>query len=321
MVTAIRRSLKAAGAASQRIVVGLSGGADSVALLAGLVALAKEQRATIVAAHLDHALREDSAADAAFCASLCARLGVPLRSERADVEARARREGRGTEDAARRERYAYLRRVAREEGASFILVAHNRNDQAETFLLRLLRGSGSRGLGAMRPRRGRLLRPLLDVPRQDILAYLQARGLRHLEDPSNRSPAYVRNRVRHELLPLLATFNPRVVEALSRAARLLAEDEQALARPASVFPWSPDGPGVSTPVGPLEAAPPAVVARAIRRGLRTIGAGRGLGAQHLETLVRLARSKRAAGRRIVLPAGYEAFFDAGLLHLGPTRTA
>ncbi len=301
--------------------VGLSGGPDSVALLDAFVSLSAERRLDIVAAHLDHGLRPDSAGDAAFCEAVCRDLGVVLRRGTADVKARAKRDHCGVEDAARRERYAFLRSVAEAERASFIAVGHNRDDQAETVLLRLLRGAGAKGLSAMRPQRGPLLRPLLEVSRGQILAHLKTRGLRWREDPSNLSPRFTRNRVRHELLPLLESFNPRIVEALARAARLLAADEDALQTLAAAFPWTPapEG-GVSTPLPLLRSVPAAVVARVLRRGLEAAGGVGGAGASHVETLVRLTRSKTATGRRVGLPGGREAVFTRESIFLLPAAT-
>jgi tRNA(Ile)-lysidine synthase len=151
LVAAVDRALVAQGrrAPLRRLVVALSGGADSVALLHALVALRARRSLDLVAAHLDHGLRRESAEDARFCEDLCTRLGVTLRIDRADVRARAEREHRGLEDAARRERYIFLRRVLREDHADAIATAHTRDDQAETLVLRLVRGSGRVGLGAM----------------------------------------------------------------------------------------------------------------------------------------------------------------------------
>ncbi|HET9314553.1 MAG TPA: tRNA lysidine(34) synthetase TilS, partial [Vicinamibacteria bacterium] len=198
VLLAVRRALAHPSLAGQSLVSGLSGGADSVALLHALVTAGRERSVGVIAAHLDHQLRADSAADARFCQDLCDRLGVPLRTGRADVAIRAGREGDGIEQAARIERRAFLRRVQAQTGARAIVLAHTRDDQAETVLLRLFRGSGRVGLGAMRARTRHLLRPLLDVTRADVIAYLEAHGLAWREDPSNQDLRYARNRVRHE---------------------------------------------------------------------------------------------------------------------------
>jgi len=321
-MAAVRRALTGPGiAAGQGLVVGVSGGADSVALLDAVVALAAARRLRVVAAHLDHGLREGSADDARFVADLCARLGVPLRSGCADVRARARRDGHGLEAAARAERRAFLGRVRREEGAALVLLAHTRDDQAETVLLRLLRGAGSRGLGAMRSRAGRLLRPLLGVSRGEVLAHVEARGLRFREDASNRDPAFARNRVRHELLPYLESgFNPRLREGLARTATLLADEADCLERLASRIPFEETAAAeVELPLAALREAHPALARLALRRAIgRTGGLGR-VTADQVERLLTLARRPGASGRRLPLPGGREASLRFDRLHIGPRR--
>jgi tRNA(Ile)-lysidine synthase len=293
-------------------VVGLSGGADSVALTDALAALRRRRGLRLVAAHLDHGLRPGSAEDAAFCAGLCRSLDVPLRSGRADVRARAAREKGGIEQAARRERFAFLRRVAAEEGAAAIAVAHTRDDQAETLLLRLLRGAGATGLAGMRPRSGDVVRPLLAVSRQEVLDYLRERGLAWREDPSNLDAAHRRNRVRHELLPYLeARFNPRVRAALARTAALLADEAAHVRAEAEALldgiAREEDG-AVVLRRAPLAGAPKALARAALRQALSRAGGLGQVGADHVERLLRLACGKAPSGRRLPLPGGREARF-------------
>jgi len=294
------------------LVVGLSGGADSVALLDALASLRRRRGFRVVAAHLDHGLREGSADDAAFCAELCQRLDVPLRAGRADVRARAARERGGLEQAARRERYAFLRRVEEEEAAVAVVVAHTRDDQAETLLLRLLRGAGATGLAGMRPRSGDVVRPLLAVSRQEVLAHLRERGLAWREDPSNADLAHRRNRVRHELIPYLEErFNPGIRAALGRTASVLADEavyirseaEALLARIVRA-----EGGALLLRRAPLAEAPPAVARTAIRLALLRAGGLAQVGALHIDQVLRLARAKAPSGRRLPLPGGREARF-------------
>jgi len=307
LVAAVDRSLAgvAEGAAGGTIAVAVSGGADSTALLAALVVLRRRRRVRLVAAHLDHGLRVDSAEDARFCRELCLRLDVPFRLGNADVRARARRDGGGLEEAARLERYAFLERVRREEDASFIAVAHTRDDQAETLLLRLLRGSGRAGLSAMRPRRGRILRPLLEVSRAQVVAYLEGRGLAWREDPSNADAAHLRNRVRHELLPYLETrFQPRIKEVLARTAGLLSEEAALLNRRARrllarALRTQGDALGLSRQV--LSGAPRPVARLAVRLALAKTFDLRGVRARHLEGLIDLASARTTSGRSLALP--------------------
>jgi tRNA(Ile)-lysidine synthase len=314
LVAAVDRALQADGLSlhGRTIVVGLSGGADSVALVDALASLRRRRGFRLVAAHLDHGLRSGSSDDAAFCAAFCATLDVPLRAATADVRARAARERGGLEQAARRERYAFLRAVRDEEGAAAILVAHTRDDQAETLLLRLLRGAGATGLAGMRPRAGDILRPLLDVSRAEVLDHLRERGLAWREDPSNADPAHRRNRVRHELLPYLeARFNPEIRAALARTASLLADEAAHVRVEAETLLASVAREEEGTLVlGRLSLAEaPTPVARvAIRLALLRAGGLGQVGAVHVDKALRLIRSKAPSGRRLPLPGGREARF-------------
>jgi tRNA(Ile)-lysidine synthase len=311
LVASVDRALREAGtpARGETLVLGLSGGPDSTALLDALAAIARRRRLRLVAAHLDHRLRPDSAQDAAFCADLCRRLGVALRLGAAEVRARAEREGGGLEQAARRERYAFLRSVRAEERAAAIAIAHTRDDQAETLLLRLLRGAGATGLSAMRPRSGDLLRPLLDVTRTEVLAHLQARGLSWREDPTNADPAHRRNRVRHELLPYLERrFGPGVRDTLARTAGLLA-DEAAFVRAEaqSLLGRSlREGSGVVALRRSSVAQAPRAVAREALRLALGLATTRAIGAAHVERVLRLVLRVEATGRALPLPGGARA---------------
>ena len=233
VVRALRR--EAFVSVGGRVLVALSGGADSVAL----VHLAKEldQRGDLTlagAAHLHHGLRGDAAdEDLAFCERLAGRLGITFVSDRVDVAALARKERRSIEDAARLARYAFLEDAARDVSAEAIATAHTADDQAETLLLRILRGSGTRGLGAIRPRIGRVIRPLLDVRRDELRRYLADRHEGFREDASNADVTILRNRIRHELLPLIESrFSSGITDVLGREAVLAQQDEDFLRREA-----------------------------------------------------------------------------------------
>ena len=314
LVAAVDRVLRATGMPprSSTLVVGVSGGADSVALVDALASLRRRRGFRVLAAHLDHGLRPGSADDAAFCAELCRSLDVPLRVDRADVRARAARERGGLEQAARRERYAFLRRVKEEEGAVAIAVAHTRDDQAETLLLRLLRGAGATGLGGMRPRSRDVLRPLLAVSRGEVLAQLRERGLAWREDPSNDDLDHRRNRVRHELIPYLEErFNPAIRASLARTASLLADEAAHVRREAETLlaTISREEDGALLLGRPALADAPAAVARAaIRQALLRTGGLARVGAVHVEGILGLARSKVPSGRRLPLPGGREVLF-------------
>jgi tRNA(Ile)-lysidine synthase len=219
------------------VVVAVSGGADSVCLLHALVQKAVDWRLELHVAHLDHALRPESAAEAAFVAELAARSSLPFHLERLAAGVLFDQPG-GLEAAARRARYAFLLKTAINVTPApmvpIVALAHHAGDQAETVLLNLVRGSGLRGLGGMRwvslrslaGRQVRIVRPFLRMQRAEIIAYLQAHGLPWCEDSSNYTPGFVRNRLRHDLLPRLAELNPAIVETLARTAEILAAEAE-----------------------------------------------------------------------------------------------
>ena len=198
-----------------RVAVACSGGADSLLLLD----LAREALpGRVSCAHFDHRLRAGSAADAAFVRAWCQRQGVPYVGGRGDVAAAAKEAKRGIEETARALRYAFLDKARRKLGADSILTAHHLDDQAETLLLRLARGTKLTGLGGIPERNGTVLRPFLTFPKSTLLAAAKARGLIWREDPTNADPAFARNRVRRDVVPALEKVNPGVRDALGRLA-------------------------------------------------------------------------------------------------------
>ncbi len=206
------------------VVVAVSGGADSLCLLYVLHDVSPTLRLRLHVAHLDHALRPGSAGDAAYVAAQARVLGLPYTVERVDVADLARRERLSIETAAREARYGFLRAVATRTGAGIIATGHTRDDQAETVLMSLARGSGLNGLTGMAPRRADIARPLLAISHTEAVAYCAARGLTPREDESNQSPLYRRNRMRHDVLPALDKIYPNAGANIARAARLLAGD-------------------------------------------------------------------------------------------------
>ena len=214
------------------VVVGVSGGPDSMALLRGMASGQEELGIRITVAHFDHALRDASVEDARWIRALGEELGLPVVVERRDVRKHADQSGRGLEETARDLRYDFLKRVAAESSAEFVAVGHHADDQAETVLHHILRGTGLSGLAGMqitRPLDSKttLVRPLLAYSRQQIETYLADIGQRYLTDASNEDSRFTRNRIRNELLPLLETqFNPRVSEALARLSQHAAEAHQ-----------------------------------------------------------------------------------------------
>ncbi len=285
--------------AGETVVVALSGGLDSSILLHLLRFAPGLPDARLVAAHLDHAMRPGSAADALFVRGVCRAWGVELVSERLPVAPRSEAE-------ARRHRHAFLERVAREREARCIVTAHHADDQAETVLFRVLRGTGLRGLQGIPEARGPWRRPLLPFWREELEAYAAAVGLTHREDPSNVDPRWARNVLRHEVLPRVeAAVAPGARRALVRLARLASAEETA---------WRGLLPGLLEEMvvaeeagrivvarGLLLAYPPGVRARVLRALVRRLGTG----LDEAGTRAALEfTSSSASGRRHALPGGF-----------------
>jgi tRNA(Ile)-lysidine synthase len=302
LATLRRRRLLGPG---DSVLVALSAGPDSTALVAALAALRDAGHVgPIHALHVDHGLRAGADEDAACAAEACARLGVPFARTRVTV-------GAGNVQAqARRARYAALRAEAARVGAAFVATGHTRTDQAETVLLRLLRGAGARGLSGIPPRRGAIVRPLIDRSREEGLRFLRDAGLAWREDPTNRTPRFARNRVRHALWPAVLALAPAAERALARTADLSRDDERALAARARGLA----GRGTAIGLPALAAEPVAVRRRAVRRLWRNAsGSAAGLDAAHVEAVLALLRRGRPG--RADLPGGLEARARYGTLEL------
>ena len=209
------------------VLVGVSGGPDSVALLHALVRLQPELAvARVGVAHVHHGLRGAEAdADLAFVASLAAGLGLPFYTEKIDVAAAARNTGASVEDAARTARYRFFQDTAAAHGYQKIATAHHANDNAEWVLMNLVRGAGPDGLSGIPPVRDNIIRPLIHVSRDDILAFLTHGGMDYVEDSTNADLTFTRNRVRHHLLPLLEEqYNPGIAASLNRVAEIFRDE-------------------------------------------------------------------------------------------------
>lgn len=258
-------------AGGETVLVGVSGGADSIALLHCLRTLAPEFGLTLHVVHVNHGLRAGADADQAFVEELARQWGVPCSVERVAVPT----VGRSLEAAARAARYAAFGRVAEGIGASRVALGHTADDQAETVLMRLLQGAGPRGLAGIPPVRGPYIRPLLEVRRYQIEDELRRLGVTWREDPTNQDPKFLRNRIRHDLLPFLADgFHPRIVEALCRAGALtrtlVSELEALAARELDRLAVS-RGHELLLPLGDLRTLPPGVGEEALRQALSRLG--------------------------------------------------
>ena len=339
---------------ARAVVAAVSGGADSVALLDMLVRVRETTALRIHVAHLNHMLRgDDSTADADFVRALGESLRLRVTVESADVRREAAASGRSIEEAARELRYRFLLAIAHEAGADRIATGHTMNDQAETFLMRLARGAGSRGLASMRAvteahdfardekdlRFGipnpfhpssliphpLLVRPLLGVTREEVEDYCRERGLAFRTDASNESLDYTRNRVRHEVIAALKRVNPRVVEHISSAATLIASDQEALDRLArSLLDLAEQPQNASSSAYKVarfteqpEALRRRMIIEAIRRKRSSAGRVRAeIESKHV-TAVEGLLGEQMSGARIDLPGGIEAWREFDLLVFKP----
>ncbi|MBU5612593.1 tRNA lysidine(34) synthetase TilS [Geomonas azotofigens] len=288
-------------APGETVVVAVSGGADSVALLDILFRL-EDERLNLVVAHLNHCLRgTESDDDEKFVSDLATRRHLPFVAIRVDVASFAAAEGFSLEDAGRQARYAFFHEVARRRGASSIAVAHHLDDQAETVLIRLLRGAGGTGLSAMTAAGDSLVkRPLLKVSRAELELYLNSRNLTWRTDSTNSDTTILRNSIRHELIPTLRKYNPKISERLAATAEILAADEELLEHLTSTAfdrLASLDGETVAFGVEALLKEHRGLRLRLYRHGLQELrGDLMRIALTHLEAIDRLASSDRPNAR-------------------------
>ena len=287
----------------------VSGGRDSVCLLHYLASIAAERGFTVAAGHLNHRMRPEAQRDEDFVRELCRTMNVPFYTEAAPVYETAARWGLGVEETGRKLRYDFLFRTAEQIGAARIATAHHAQDQAETVLLNLLRGTGPEGLGGIPPVRGRIVRPLLQTSRTEIEDYLEAHHLSHVEDSTNEDTHYARNRLRRELWPALETINPALERAIGRTAEILRRENGYLDTLAAEY-LPPSGTAVETAV--LLAAPEPLRPRMARLLLERLPTGKkDVGAVHIDAMLALAER----GGTLDLPDGARAVCRNGWLRL------
>ena len=261
------------------ILCAVSGGADSMYLLCRL----SELGYPVAAAHFNHGLRgAEAARDEVFVRRFCEERAIPFVSEKADVAAYAAQQRMGVEEAARTLRYAFLEKAADALSAAVIATAHTADDNAETILMRLARGAGLHGLCGIPPVRGRIVRPMLDTTRAEVETYLRENKLPHVEDSTNAEDVYMRNRIRHAVIPALREENPAFSAAVSRTASLLRRDEEFLEELTGRF-LAENADGNSIRASALCGQPWPVASRAIRRLAGP------LSAEHTEAILRVAR--------------------------------
>lgn len=290
----------------------VSGGADSMALAAACAALQDTGWGSYSVCHVEHGLRgQESLDDMLWVRQFCAQRGLPCYVRHVDVQAEAVQERLSVEAAARSLRYGALRQVLAQTGAEAIVTAHNSDDQAETVLLRLLRGAGTGGLGGIRPVSLQAVRPLLTFSHAQLAEYCALQGVAYRHDSSNDDLQYTRNRVRHQLLPFLEqSFNGEVRQALLRTAQLLQEDEACLARKADELYEAclllQNETEIELRAAVLAQAAAALQKRALRRAYFAL-AGRELDFERTEALAKLLAAKRG-GSVLQLPGGVQASY-------------
>ena len=315
------------------LVVAVSGGADSLALLHSLVCLRETSDLRLHMAHLDHNFREEAKEDARFVTQVAGQLGLPATVEHADPMAYMKEMGISSfEEAAREVRYEFLARVARDTGAVAVALGHTADDLAETVLMHIIRGSGVHGLRGMEEvsrwegRSGGqgaiLFRPLLEVSKREAEAYCRGRGIAFREDPGNRLLRFTRNRVRHQLLPSLEEYNPKVREALVRLAHSASLEVDFLEKEIDrAWPTvtSEEGGAIALDSRLLASLHPIIQRLVIRRAYeRLAGNTRRLEETHLKAAAQLIGAP--AGRTIALPKGLHLHSGYGQLFMG-TETA
>lgn len=298
------------------ILLGFSGGADSTALLHMLRAYGKETGAPIYAAHVHHGIRgKEADRDESFCRSVAERLGVELFVLHADVPALAKQSGESMETTARRVRYEFFDELMQAHHIPLLVTAHNANDNLETMLFNLIRGSGLGGMCGIPVSRlcegGSLVRPILSMTREEILLYCQEHGLSYVTDSTNTDTDYTRNQIRKELLPPLTAINSAAVEHAAQLAESLRADQLCLESMAGMFLEEMRN-GFALETEKLNGSPDAIVHRALRSLYRELSGGRGLEYSHVLALKRLSE-KSIPHSSVTLPDGIEAVIENGWL--------
>ena len=305
------------------VVAAVSGGADSMVMLH----LLRTMRETggvdeIVCAHFNHGLRESAARDEGHVRRVCAEWNIPFVSESADIAAMAAQTGQSVEMAAREARYGFLRRVEEERVADYILTAHNADDNAETVLLNLIRGTGLAGLCGIPVQRGVLIRPLLHVSREEIMVYAQAHNVPYVEDESNQDTVHRRNQLRLEVIPLLRQINPSFLRAVTRMTEHLREDDDflnATAQNMSKPHAKQEGEIIRYPAKKLEFMPRPIAFRILRALAESVSI-RGLETPHMEALLSLCQ-KGQNGKQTNLPGKYWAYRSGEYIILDGNKRA
>jgi len=302
-VASIRRHAMLNG--GETVLIGLSGGPDSVCLTVVLHRLSSRLNLKLHALYIDHGLRpKETPREIEFCKALCGKMGIPLLVEHVDAGAYAKQKVMNLQEAARELRYQIYEAAARRVKAHKVAVGHNLDDQAETFVMRMLRGAGRGGLVGIPAVRDSVIRPLMDVERREIEEFLRKEGISFVIDSSNLKADYLRNRLRTDLMPLLREINPSILQGLSRTSEIFEDEERhfqlAVTRALMKLITRKTDLAIELFLAPLENLDRAVLRRVLRRAIEETRGLRGMQFIHVEDIMRLIR-EGSPGDRIYLP--------------------
>ena len=294
----------------ERVLIALSGGPDSVCLLYILKNLNEGIRLDLHALYVNHGLRpEEAVREIEFCKNLCAMLNLPFLTKCIDVKFYAKEKKLNIQEAARELRYRVFEETARELGAQKIALGHTANDQAETLIMRLLRGSGPAGLSGIPPVRGKFIRPLIAIQSKEIKQYLEGERIDFIVDSSNLKKDYLRNKIRLSLMPLIEEMNPNIIDTLSRTAAIFKEEERyfeiLVAKTLMKLISRKTDSHIELFLSPLVAMEKIILRRALRRAIDETKGLRGISFVHIEDIIELIKMGRA-GDRLYLPHGMRA---------------
>jgi len=293
-----------------RVLVGLSGGPDSVSLLIALKRLQDALSLKLYTIYIDHGLRpKETTKEIEFCKSISETLGVGFTSRAYDVKEFAKSQRLNLQEAGRILRYRAFEEESIRLGANRIALGHTLNDQIETFLIRLLRGAGLKGLSGIPPVRGKIIRPLIETKKEEILEFLKKEGISYMVDSSNLEGKYLRNRLRGEIIPVLLKFNPNLIETLSNTIDVIGEEDRylelAVTKTLMRLISRKDDASVELFLQPLENLDRVILRRVLRRAISETKGLSGIGFRHIESIINLIK-EGASGDRLYIPKGIRA---------------
>jgi tRNA(Ile)-lysidine synthase len=306
-------------AGGETVLTGLSGGPDSVCLLHVLHALKSKFPLSIHAIYVDHGLRPgETSGEIEFCKKICSSLSVPFVTKVIDVKNHAAQKGLNKQEAARELRYRVFEETAHEINARKIALGHTADDQAETLLMRLLRGSGTTGLAGIPPVRKSIIRPLIETEREAIEGFLHAKNIGFMVDSSNLKETYIRNKIRLSLIPRIKEFNPDIIKTLSKTAAILSEEDKYLELIVTktlmkLISRKTDN-RIELFLAPLEVMDKVILRRVLRRAIDETRSLRGISFIHIEDIIELIKLG-TPGDRLYLPRGIRAIKDYSTLVL------